>query len=114
MTKYRNPIIIAAILFGTAVLLSFIGFSSKQVISTIIFLMILCGTLFYWKFRLAFALLGLAVLLATGLLDLPHLIEFAGLDIILFLFGMMTITGFLEENQFFEYLVAKAVDAIGE
>ncbi len=90
-----------------------IGFTPKQVIATCVFLMILCGTLFYWKFRLTFALGGLAVLLATNLLDIPHVIEFAGLDIILFLMGMMAIIGFLEEKHFFEYLVAKTVDSIG-
>lgn len=114
MKKFKNQIIIASILTFTAVILSFLGFTTKQIIATDIFLMILCGTLFYWKFRLGFALMGLSILLGTKLIDLPHLIEFAGLDIILFLFGMMTIIGFLEENHFFEYLVAKVVDAIGE
>jgi Na+/H+ antiporter NhaD/arsenite permease-like protein len=76
--------------------------------------MIICGTLFYWKFRLGFAFSGLAVLLGTNLLDIPHVIEFAGLDIILFLVGMMSVIGYLEENHFFEYLVAKVVDNVGE
>lgn len=114
MRLIKTPAIIASILFGAAVLLSAVGFSPQQVISTAIFLMIICGTLFYWKFRLAFAFVGIAVLLGTKLLDIPHVIEFAGLDIILFLVGMMTIIGFLEENHFFEYLVAKVVDRVGE
>src|SRR3990167_8557313 len=114
MRLIKTPAIIASILFGTAVLLSAAGFDSKQIISTVIFLMIICGTLFYWKFRLAFAFVGIAVLLGTKLLDIPHVLEFAGLDIILFLVGMMTIIGFLEENHFFEYLVAKVVDRVGE
>lgn len=114
MNRFKNPVIITAILSGTALLLSSLAFSAKQIIATDIFLMILCGTLFYWKFRLAFAFGGLAVLLGTGLIDIPHVIEFAGLDIILFLVGMMTIIGALEESNFFEYLVAKAVDLIGE
>lgn len=114
MKSFKTPAIIASILILTAVLLSAAGFNSKQVISTAIFLMIICGTLFYWKFRLAFAFVGIAVLLGTKLLDVPHVIEFAGLDIILFLVGMMTVIGFLEENHFFEYLVARVVDKVGE
>lgn len=114
MKQFKTPLIIAAILIAAAIGLLSLNFSPKQVIATDIFLMILCGTLFYWKFRLAFAFSGLAVLLGTGLIDLPHVIEFAGLDIILFLVGMMTIIGYLEENHFFEYLVAKVVDAVGE
>lgn len=114
MAKIKTPLMIAVILGVTAWILTNVGFTSKQVIASLIFLTILCGTLFYWKFRLAFAFSGIAVLLATKLIDIPHMIEFAGLDIILFLVGMMCVIGFLEENHFFEYLVAKAVDAIGE
>lgn len=114
MKVFKTPAIILSILIGTALLLSASGFDSRQITSTVIFLMILCGTLFYWKFRLAFAFAGVAVLLGTKLIDIPHMIEFAGLDIILFLVGMMTIIGYLEENHFFEYLVAKVVDAVGE
>ncbi len=114
MKKFKTPLIFAFIILAAVVGLSAVGFTSQQVISTAIFMTILCGTLFYWKFRLAFAFGGIAVLLATHLLDIPHVIEFAGLDIILFLVGMMTVIGFLEENHFFEYIVAKAVDAIGE
>ncbi|MEM3522763.1 MAG: SLC13 family permease, partial [Candidatus Bathyarchaeia archaeon] len=39
--------------------------------------------------------------------------EFASLDVILFLISMMIIIGFLEENAFFEYLIGKIVKAIG-
>ena len=101
-------------LIVSGILLSVIGFNPRQIVSSLVFLIILCGTLFYWKFRLAFAFLGIAVLLVTKLLDIPNLIEFAHLDVILFLVGMMTIIGFLEEMHFFEYLVAKVVDAVGE
>ncbi|MBI4388120.1 MAG: hypothetical protein HY582_03670 [Candidatus Omnitrophica bacterium] len=114
MRQFKIPFIIASILVGLALLLNHFAFTPKQIVSSVIFFMIICGTLFYWKFRLAFAFSGIAVLLATNLLDIPHVIEFAGLDIILFLVGMMTIIGYLEENHFFEYLVAKVVDAVGE
>ncbi len=114
MSRFKTPLTIFAILAGTGILLALASFTPKQIIATLIFLTIICGTLFYWKFRLSFAFAGLAILLGANLLDLPHVIEFAGLDIILFLVGMMTIIGFLEENHFFEYLVAKVVDAVGE
>lgn len=114
MQSLKTPLTIAGILLGTMAFLLLTGFTSRQVVATLVFLSIICGTLFYWKFRLGFALAGLATLLGTGLLDLPHVIEFAGLDIILFLVGMMAIIGFLEECQFFEYFVAKVVDAVGE
>jgi Na+/H+ antiporter NhaD/arsenite permease-like protein len=114
MAKWKTPLIILGILVGTALGLNAAAFTSKQIIATLVFSTILCGTLFYWKFRLAFALSGLAILLATNLLDLEHMIEFAGLDIILFLVGMMAVIGFLEESHFFEFLVAKVIDGVGE
>lgn len=113
MNKLKIPIIIAVILIGMAAWLLSVGFTSRQVIATSIFLMIICGTLFYWKFRLAFAFSGIAALLVSGLIDVQHMIQFAGLDIILFLAGMMTIIGFLEENHFFEYIVAITLDKVG-
>ena len=113
MKKLKTPLIIAGILLGTALLELLGGFSSKQITATLVFLTILCGTLFYWKFRLGFAFAGLAILLGASLIDLEHMIEFAGLDIILFLVGMMAVIGILEENHFFEFLVARIVDAIG-
>jgi Na+/H+ antiporter NhaD/arsenite permease-like protein len=114
LKAYKTPLVISGVLGAAACVFAAFGFTSQQIIATVIFLSIICGTLSYWKFRLAFALAGLAVLLGTGLIDIPHMIEFAGLDIILFLFGMMAIIGFLEENHFFEYLVAKVVDRVGE
>lgn len=114
MTLAKKPLSILAILGVTALGLLAVRFSTAQIISTLVFLTIICGTLFYWQFRLAFAFGGIAILLATNLLDIPHVIEFAGLDIILFLVGMMTLIGYLEERHFFEYLVARTVDRVGE
>jgi len=90
-----------------------IGFSTHQVLSLSIFFMVIFGTILFWQFRLSFALLGISLLLALGLLDVPHLIEFAGLDIILFLVGMMILVGYLEEKQFFESLVNALVRLVG-
>ena len=114
MGKFKGILSIAGILAGVFFGVLSAGFTGQQILATLIFFMIICGTLFYWKFRLAFAFVGVAVLLGAKLLDIPHVLEFAGLDIILFLVGMMTIIGYLEENHFFEYLVAKVVDRVGE
>lgn len=96
---YVVAVVVAAV--GSVLL----GFEPLQALAVTIFVGFIAGTLLYWKFRLAFALGGVATLLAAGVLDLPHLIEFAGLDVILFLVGMMTVIGFLEERRFFEVVV---------
>lgn len=81
--------------------------SLQQILAVSIFSTFILGTLFYWRFRLAFALIGITALLATHLIDVPHLIQFANVDIILFLVAMMIVIGFLEEKKFFEILLER-------
>jgi Na+/H+ antiporter NhaD/arsenite permease-like protein len=109
----RNGIVYVSIILGLSLLSSLVGFSVTQVLSLAIFFMVIFGTIMYWRFRLSFALLGISLLLAFGLLDIPHLIEFAGLEIILFLVGMMIFVGYLEENHFFETLVNTLIRYVG-
>jgi len=98
---------------GAPWLLSLLGLSTAQTFAVGGFSVVLFGAIFFWDQRLAFACFGTALLLTTGLLDVPHLIEFAGLDIILFLVAMMTIIGFLEEKFFFEYLIEQMLKVVG-
>jgi len=106
-------IVYISIIVSVSLLSYLAGFSTTQVLSLAIFFMIIFGTIMYWRFRLPFALLGISLLLAFGLLDIPHLVEFAGLDIILFLVGMMIFVGYLEENHFFESLVNALIRYVG-
>ncbi len=71
--------------------------------------MVIMTTLLMWKYRLAASITGLAILFLTGLLPFKLFLEYAHLDIILFLLGMMTVVGYLEENNYFEYLVSKMI-----
>ena len=80
-------------------------FSSSQILAVTGFASFILGTLFYWQFCLAFALMGAASLLTLKLIDIPHLIEFCNIDTILFLIATMTVIGFLEERKFFEVLL---------
>ncbi|MBI3078641.1 MAG: hypothetical protein HYY85_16905 [Deltaproteobacteria bacterium] len=101
-------------MIGLAALVGWLaGLDRRQVLAVAIFVGFIAGTLLYWRARLAFALVGVAVLLGAGVLDLPHLIEFAGLDIILFLVGMMLLIGFLEERRFFEVVVEAILRVVG-
>lgn len=64
----------------------------------------------FWRFRLAFALIGVFILMGARLLDVPTFIEFASLDVIVFLICMMTVIGFLEERRFFEVVVDRVLE----
>jgi Na+/H+ antiporter NhaD/arsenite permease-like protein len=91
----------------------FAGLDTAQIASVTIFASLIVGTLMFWRFRLAFALVGVAAMLGLGLINVGTMIEFAGLDIILFLVGMMIVIGFLEEKHFFEHLLEKIQKRVG-
>ena len=113
MNTKRNIVIYLSLLVAVLVLSLISTLTTPQSISLVLFSSMIFGTLFFWRFRLAFALLAIAALLIFGLLDLHNLVAFAGLDIILFLIGMMVLVGLLEERHFFERLVAFLLGRIG-
>ena len=90
-----------------------VGLTRSQVLALALFSSMVLGTLFFWVSRLIFAFLAVGVLLALGLLDVAHLIEFANLDVILFLVGMMLVVGYLEERGFFEGVLEVVMDRMG-
>ncbi|MCX8189512.1 MAG: SLC13 family permease [Nitrososphaeria archaeon] len=96
-------VVILSTLF-IAGLASLFNFSFNQNVALTIFSFKTAAALMFWRYRLPFATFGLALLFLFGVLDVPHMVEFASLDIVLFLIGMMIIIGFLEEKGFFEYL----------
>ena len=110
----RKEIQYVIIIAAVAVSATAFGLNQQQIAATAIFSSLITGTLLFWRFRLAFAFVGLGALLGTGLLDVETLIEFAGLDIILFLIGMMTVIGYLEERRFFEKLVDRIIGVVGD
>ncbi|MCX8187670.1 MAG: SLC13 family permease [Nitrososphaeria archaeon] len=104
-----------AVMFGVITLLTIIScillnLSREQVVAVTIFASKTAATLLFWRFRLAIGFVGLALLFLFGVLDVAHFIEFAGLDVIIFLIGMMIVIGHLEERGFFEYVLAKIIN----
>ena len=106
----KNFVFKLILLISISTLLGFcskaLGLNTHQALSIAIFSVSILGTLFFWEFRLSFAFLGAAVLLATHTIDLDHLIKFSSLEIILFLVGMMVIIGLLKDAGFFAWIVS--------
>src|SRR4051812_19803377 len=75
--------------------------------------MFIFGTLLFGDFRLAFAFGGIALLMGLNLLSVEGFTQSASLNVIIFLVGMFLVIGFLEENQFFEGIVAAIVKWVG-
>ncbi len=85
------------------------GLTPQQSLAVSVFVGIIGGTIFYWRFRLAFALVGVSILMSAGLIDVQTFIEFSSLDVIVFLICMMIVIGFLEERRFFEVVVDRVM-----
>ncbi|MFH1655751.1 MAG: SLC13 family permease [Candidatus Omnitrophota bacterium] len=98
-------VILVTLAFGIGILSRGIGLTHHQALAISIFFSSILGTLFFWEFRLSFAFLGTSLLLLTRTIDLKNVVEFASLEIILFLVGMMIIIGLLKETGFFAWLV---------
>jgi len=75
------------------------GLSFHQATAISIFSASVLGTLFFWNFRLTFAFFGTSILLVTKTIDLENLVQFASLEVILFLVGM-------KDSGFFAWLVS--------
>jgi len=82
------------------------GLSFHQATAISIFSASVLGTLFFWNFRLTFAFFGTSILLVTKTIDLENLVQFASLEVILFLVGMMVLVGLLKDSGFFAWLVS--------
>ncbi|MEM3832636.1 MAG: SLC13 family permease [Thermoprotei archaeon] len=84
-----------------------------QAIATTIFMATVIGTLMFWRFRLAIAFLGIALLLITRTLDLEHMIQFMSIDVITFLISMMIVVRVAEEEGFFDWFLYKIMKYTG-
>jgi len=109
----KKAIIYIIALIAAASLFLYLGLTIKQAIASVLVLALVLGTVLFWEIRLSFAMVGVSVLLASGLLSTHKFIEFSALDIIAFLAGMMILVGYLEKNAFFEFLVSKMLALIG-
>lgn len=92
---------------------SFLGLSSAQLAAVAGFSSIFFGAIFFWQSRLTFAFFGISFLMAAGLTNVQQIVECAGLDIVLFLIGMMIVVGYLEEKSFFEHLINRFIKLVG-
>jgi Na+/H+ antiporter NhaD/arsenite permease-like protein len=109
----KRIIAIIVLTLVTAIFAILAGLEIKQIISVTLFGLKTYETILLWRYRLPFAFMAIFLLLGFGVLDVPHLIEFASFDVILFLISMMIVVGFLEEKAFFEYLIHRIVKIAG-
>lgn len=91
----------------SAIVLWFVLGNFLQTVAGTIFVATVIGTLMFWRFRLAIAFIGICLLLATGTIDIPHMIEFMSIDVIVFLVAMMILVDIAKDSGFFMWLLGK-------
>jgi len=109
----KSGLIYLLLLLGISFLSLFSGLNNTQILSIVVFSSIMLGAILFWRFRLAFGLIGMVILLGLSLTRISNIVESAGFDIILFLIGMMIVVSFLEERRFFEILINKIISLVG-
>jgi Na+/H+ antiporter NhaD/arsenite permease-like protein len=83
----------------------YIGLSVNQSVIISIFSMSILGTFFFWDFRISFVFVGSGILFLTKAINMDAFIQYASLDVILFLVGMMIIVAMLKESGFFMWII---------
>jgi Na+/H+ antiporter NhaD/arsenite permease-like protein len=107
----RDAIIyIVAVAFVGGFLWFLLG-NFKQTMAGTIFIATVIGTLMFWRFRLAIAFVGISALLATGTLDISHMISFMNIDVIVFLIGMMILVDIAKDSGLFVWILDKLLRA---
>ena len=103
VTKPTNAHVISffLVLIVMYALLSCLRLSTNQMISVLVFVSTVAGTLLFWNFRLAFALGGVGALMASKILSLNLMIDYMSLDVVVFLVSMMIIVETTERTGIF-------------
>lgn len=92
---------------------SYCGLNLRQSVIFGIFSTSILGVLFFWELRLSFIFIGSALLFLIHAINLEQFIQFASLDVILFLVGMMIVLAMLEDAGIFSWLVTKILTIAG-
>lgn len=89
-----------------AALSRFGGLTNQQAIIVGVFLISILGILLFWDLRLGFLFVGSGALFFIHSIDLEQFIQYASLDVIFFLVGMMIVVASMKDSGLFEWLVS--------
>lgn len=103
---FKKFLILVGISAAVGLLGRNIGLNPHQALSVSILFVSILSTLFFWRFRLSFAFLGVSILLLTRTIDIEHIAQFVSIEVIFFLIGMMILIQLLKNAGFFAWIVA--------
>ena len=108
----RNSLYLVVILLIVGSIFSFLGPTFEQMIGVLVFATTVAGTLLFWRFRLAFAIGGVGVILLLGIVHLNLMIRSMNMEVILFLVSMMIIIESLERSGFLRIMITALVGRV--
>ncbi len=82
---------------------------NKEIIATTLFFTMVLGTLFFFRYRVAFGAGALSLLLIAGVMDIETTVKFMSIPTILFIVAVMIMVKWFEDKGVFQYLVIKAL-----
>jgi Na+/H+ antiporter NhaD/arsenite permease-like protein len=99
MTGWLVTVIVTMVLTSNSTLLV------EQTSAINIIAGVIAGVIFFIESRVAFAAIGVGLLMLMGLIRVHDFIEHGAFDVFGFLFGMMCVIGYLHVNHFFKWLI---------
>ncbi|MCX7732848.1 MAG: SLC13 family permease [candidate division WOR-3 bacterium] len=86
---------------------------SRQSLTTAIFVGMILGTLFFWRFRVALAAMSIALLLFLKVMNVELAVEYMSIPTVIFIMAMMALIKWLENIGFFRIIVTAVARRIG-
>jgi Na+/H+ antiporter NhaD/arsenite permease-like protein len=108
----RNSLYLVVTLLIVGSIFALLGPTFEQMIGILVFATTVAGTLLFWRFRLAFAIGGVGVILLLGIVQLDLMIHSMKMEVVLFLVSMMVIIESLERSGFLRVMVAALVGRV--
>jgi len=102
---HRNSLYMIVILLIVAALFGLLNPTFGQMIGVLVFATTIAGTLLFWRFRLAFAIGGVGVILLFGLVHVDVMIRSMKMEVILFLVSMMIMIESMERSGFLSVII---------
>jgi Na+/H+ antiporter NhaD/arsenite permease-like protein len=105
----RNSLYLVVTLLVVGSIFGLLHPTFEQMIGVLVFATTVAGTLLFWRFRLAFAIGGVGIILLLGVVHLDVMIQSMNMEVVLFLVSMMVIIESLERSGFLRVMITALV-----
>ncbi|MGB9742317.1 MAG: SLC13 family permease [bacterium] len=86
---------------------------SRQALTGAIFIGMILGTMFFWRYRLALAAVSIALLLLLRVMEIELAVEYMSIPTVLFIMAMMALIKWLENIGLFRMIVTGVARQVG-